>query len=108
VMANRDKASPEGLRKEIMSAVIGLDLVVEWFDIGFGMVVNGLISIQLVSGILQFFIPQCSDTQATIEDIFSGGYLWHCLEKPNEPVQLLVGVGLEEAGQAMRYPESYH
>jgi hypothetical protein len=38
-MASRDKASPEGLRKDLMSAVVVLDLVVEWFesfDIGFG------------------------------------------------------------------------
>lgn len=87
-MASRDKVSPEGLRKEIMSAVFGLDWVFEWFDdIGFGMVVNGLISIELVSGILQFFISRCSGTQATIEDILSGVHFWHSLEKPNEPIQ---------------------
>jgi hypothetical protein len=71
-MASRDKVSPETLRKAIMSAVVGLDFVFEWFDIGFGMVVNGVVSIQLVSGVLQFFISRCSDTQATTEDIFPG------------------------------------
>jgi hypothetical protein len=70
VMASiKDRVSPEVLRREIMSAVVGLDFVFVWFDIGLGMVVNGLISSSIEPGILKFLVPRCSDTQTAFEEI---------------------------------------
>jgi hypothetical protein len=55
VMASsKENVSPEALRRETISAVVGLEFIFVWFDIGLGMVVNGLVSRSIDSG------PCCS------------------------------------------------